>query len=92
MEQFGDFRRLGSAALELCTVADGGLDAYLEYGLNEHDFAAGALIAAEAGAWVRTPALSSALNGLPERSETLASWTAAAVPELVDGIVPLAAE
>ncbi|MCW1250338.1 inositol monophosphatase [Acaricomes phytoseiuli] len=88
MRGFGDFRRLGSAALELCAVADGGLDAYLEYGLNEHDFAAGALIAQEAGAWVRRPELSSALQGLPARSETLAAWTAAAVPELAGTFTP----
>ena len=43
MDHFGDFRRLGSAALELCAVAEGGVDAYLEYGLFEHDFAAGGL-------------------------------------------------
>lgn len=88
MSGFGDFRRLGSAALELCAIADGGLDAYLEYGLNEHDFAAGALIAQEAGAWVRTPTLSSALNGLPPRSETLAAWTAASVPGLAGSFTP----
>lgn len=88
MSGFGDFRRLGSAALELCAIADGGLDAYLEYGLNEHDFAAGALIALEAGAWVRLPQLSSALRGLPPRSETLASWTAASVPALAGTFTP----
>lgn len=88
MSGFGDLRRLGSAALELCAIADGALDAYLEYGLNEHDFAAGALIAREAGAWVRTPELSSALNGLPPRSETLASWTAASIPDLAESFTP----
>ncbi len=89
MHGFNDFRRLGSAALELCAVADGGLDAYLEYGLFEHDFAAGALIAEEAGAWVRRPQLSSALNGLPAASETLASWTAASVPGLAGTYTPV---
>ncbi|WP_026553916.1 inositol monophosphatase family protein [Arthrobacter sp. 35W] len=88
LESFGDFRRLGSAALELCAVADGGVDAYLEYGLFEHDFAAGALIAEEAGAWVRRPELSSALDGLPPHSETLASWTAASIPELAEKYTP----
>ncbi|ABY24663.1 myo-inositol-1(or 4)-monophosphatase [Renibacterium salmoninarum ATCC 33209] len=88
MTGFGDFRRLGSAALELCAIADGGLDAYLEYGLNEHDFAAGALIAEEAGAWVRRPELSSALNGLPPREESLAAWTAASIPELAGTFSP----
>ncbi|WP_427016826.1 inositol monophosphatase family protein [Pseudarthrobacter sp. P1] len=88
LDQFGDFRRLGSAALELCAVADGGLDAYLEYGLFEHDFAAGALIAEEAGAWVRRPSLSSALNGLPPHTETLGSWTAASIPSMAGTFTP----
>ncbi len=45
-----DVRRLGSAALDLCLVASGRLDAYYEEHLNSWDYAAGALIAAEAGA------------------------------------------
>ncbi|MBP3044012.1 inositol monophosphatase [Arthrobacter jiangjiafuii] len=52
---FADVRRLGSAALDLCLVADGTLDAYSEWGLNEYDYAAGALIAEEAGVPVRRP-------------------------------------
>ncbi len=48
-----DIRRLGSAALDLCLVGDGQLDAYYEAGLNPWDVAAGALIAQEAGALVR---------------------------------------
>ena len=44
-----DIRRHGSAALELCTVAAGRVDAYYEMHLNRWDFAAGALVAAEAG-------------------------------------------
>jgi myo-inositol-1(or 4)-monophosphatase len=47
-----DVRRFGSAALDLCMVAAGRLDAYYEHGLNVWDCAAGALIAAEAGARV----------------------------------------
>lgn len=88
MDHFGDFRRLGSAALELCAVAEGGVDAYLEYGLFEHDFAAGGLIAREAGAWVRCPQLSPAVNGLPARSEVLGAWTAACVPGLEGTFAP----
>lgn len=53
---FGDVRRIGSAALDLCMVADGTLDAYAEYGIQEHDWAAGMLIAEEAGVPVRRPA------------------------------------
>jgi myo-inositol-1(or 4)-monophosphatase len=50
-----DVRRIGSAALDLCMVAAGRLDAYYEHGLQPWDCAAGALIAAEAGARVMLP-------------------------------------
>jgi myo-inositol-1(or 4)-monophosphatase len=50
-----DIRRDGSAALDLCAVAAGWLDAYWEHGLKRWDWAAGALIAEEAGAVVRRP-------------------------------------
>lgn len=45
-----DIRRMGSAALELCAVAAGQADAYVEEGLHLWDRAAAALIAEEAGA------------------------------------------
>lgn len=45
-------RRFGSAALDLCLVADGQVDAFWEQELNLYDVAAGALIALEAGATV----------------------------------------
>lgn len=45
-----DIRRAGSAAIDLCDVAAGRLDAYYERGLNPWDFAAGELVAREAGA------------------------------------------
>ena len=51
-----DVRRIGSAALDLCMVAAGRLDAFYEHGLQVWDRAAGALIAAEAGARVLVPA------------------------------------
>ncbi len=44
-----DIRRLGSAALDLCNLAAGRVDAYYELGLNSWDLAAGELIAREAG-------------------------------------------
>lgn len=56
-----DIRRFGSAALDLCFVAAGHVDAYFEVGLNSWDLAAGAVIAAEAGATVE---LLDAPNGL----------------------------
>lgn len=45
-----DFRRAGSAALDLCYLAAGRLDGYFELGLKPWDLAAGELIAREAGA------------------------------------------
>ncbi|MFI0731780.1 inositol monophosphatase family protein [Streptomyces sp. NPDC021225] len=45
-----DIRRGGSAAIDLCDVACGRLDAYYERGLNPWDYGAGELIAREAGA------------------------------------------
>jgi myo-inositol-1(or 4)-monophosphatase len=42
-------RRTGSAALDLCYVACGRVDAFWEFGLRPWDVAAGALIVAEAG-------------------------------------------
>lgn len=50
-----DVRRIGSCALDLCMVAAGRLDAYYEEGVNVWDWAAGALIAAEAGAIMQLP-------------------------------------
>lgn len=47
-----DIRRFGSAALDLCYVAEGTVDAYYEVGLNPWDLAAGHVIATEAGAVV----------------------------------------
>jgi myo-inositol-1(or 4)-monophosphatase len=45
----GDIRRFGAAAFDLCLAAEGAVDAFYEKGLNYWDFAAGALIATEAG-------------------------------------------
>lgn len=49
-----DIRRCGSAALDLCMLATGRLDAYYERCLKPWDYAAGGLIAAESGAIVST--------------------------------------
>lgn len=45
-----DIRRMGAAAVDLCSVACGRVDAFYERGLNSWDLAAGSLIASEAGA------------------------------------------
>lgn len=49
MPQVRDIRRFGSAALDLCALADGRFDAYVEQGLQPWDLAAGVLICREAG-------------------------------------------
>ena len=45
-----DVRRLGSCALDLCHVAEGTVDGYVEEGVNLWDHAAGGLVARLAGA------------------------------------------
>lgn len=52
MEATSGLRRMGSAALDLCWVANGRFDGYWERGIKIWDIAAGALIALEAGALV----------------------------------------
>ncbi|MFT4188988.1 MAG: inositol monophosphatase family protein [Aeromicrobium sp.] len=49
LPQVRDIRRIGAAALDLCAVAEGTVDAYVERGLQPWDHAAAALVAAEAG-------------------------------------------
>jgi myo-inositol-1(or 4)-monophosphatase len=53
VDQVRDVRRTGSAALDLCWVAAGRADAYVEEGLFLWDRAAAGLVAAEAGATVQ---------------------------------------
>jgi myo-inositol-1(or 4)-monophosphatase len=74
LPQVRDIRRMGSAAIDLCSVACGRLDAYYERGLGPWDLAAGALIAAEAGATVGD------LEGGPASG----AFVLAAAPELFD--------
>ena len=50
LPQMRDIRRNGAAAVDLCFVGSGNVDAYFESGLHEWDVAAGGLIAQEAGA------------------------------------------
>jgi myo-inositol-1(or 4)-monophosphatase len=71
-----DIRRLGSAALDLCAVASGTVDGYYEAGMHPWDWAAGALIAREAGARV------DGLEGRPPGPHT----TLAANPELFSSL------
>ena len=50
--QVADLRRSGSAALDLCQLAAGAVDAYYELDLSPWDYAAGSIIARAAGAGV----------------------------------------
>jgi myo-inositol-1(or 4)-monophosphatase len=50
-----DIRRMGSAALDLCRVAEASVDVYYERGLHPWDLAAGWLIVTEAGGLVSGP-------------------------------------
>lgn len=72
ISQVRDIRRHGAAALDLCAVACGRLDAYYERGLQPWDHAAGVLIAREAGASV------TGLGGRPPSAD----FVLAAAPEL----------
>ncbi len=50
-----DIRRSGSAALDLCSIAAGRADVFLEWILRPWDFAAGAVLVTEAGGCIATP-------------------------------------
>ena len=81
-----DIRRRGSAAVDLCMVAAGRVDAFYERGLNYWDYAAGGLVAREAGAVV---------GGLSGRPESTAMTVAAGpdlYPRLADFLAVLGAE
>ena len=78
-----DIRRFGAAALDLCAVAEGTLDAYYEKGLNAWDHAAGGLIAAEAGAIVR------GLDGAPPSLDMVVAAPPAIFGPLQDLLVEL---
>jgi len=67
-----DIRRGGSCAVDLCSLAAGRVDAYYERGVNYWDYAAGGLVATEAGA---------VLGGLAGRPAS-SSMTIAAEPVL----------
>lgn len=72
--QVRDLRRFGSAALDLCWVAGGRVDAYYEWGLNPWDLSAGRIICTQAGGRV----------GILEGRTIVAS-----VPALFDPLVAL---
>lgn len=65
--QVRDIRRIGSAALDLCGLAEGRYDAYVEEGLHPWDLAAGGLVASEAGVVL------SGLDGPPDHRMVMAA-------------------
>lgn len=77
-----DIRRVGAAAIDLCWVAAGRVDAYFERGLQPWDLAAGGLIAREAGAWV------GGFDGGPAEPGSVV----AAAPHLRDPLLSLLAD
>jgi myo-inositol-1(or 4)-monophosphatase len=77
-----DVRCFGSAALELCWVACGRADAYFQHGTEIWDRAAGAFIAAEAGARLELPC--------PENQDLVMATTPAVFDELW-GLIQFAA-
>ncbi|MFC3735821.1 inositol monophosphatase family protein [Paractinoplanes deccanensis] len=78
-----DIRRFGAAALDLCAVAEGTLDAYFEKGLNPWDHAAGGLIAREAGVIV------AGLDGAPPGLDMVVAAPPAIFQPLHDALVEL---
>lgn len=74
-----DIRRGGACAVDLCALAAGRVDAYFERGVRPWDYAAGGLIAAEAGARV------AGLGGAAPSS----TFLLAAPPELFDRLEAL---
>jgi myo-inositol-1(or 4)-monophosphatase len=82
LPQVRDIRRAGAASLDLCSVAMGRVDAYVEQGLAPWDLAAGGLIAREAGARV------AGLGGASAGKDLVV----AANPALFDVLEPLLVE
>lgn len=67
-----DIRRFGAAAIDLCWVGAGRLDAYFEWGLQRWDFAAGQLICEEAGGHVERSGGGTILASTPALYQPLA--------------------
>jgi myo-inositol-1(or 4)-monophosphatase len=80
-----DIRRMGSAAMDLCMVADGRLDGYYERGLQVWDLAAAMLVAREAGAVVR------GIDQLPPHDHMVVAARSPLVDILVDELEALRA-
>lgn len=83
---WAQYRALGAASLELCAVADGSLDAYLQLGgarIFPWDYLGGLLVCQEAGAPVVEVDGRELLVTSPERRWPLAAATAALLDQLL---------
>ena len=76
-----DVRRMGAAAVDLCSVACGRVDGYYERGLKRWDLAAGSLIAATAGARVSELDDGTVIAAAPGVYDALRAALLAARPE-----------
>lgn len=85
---FYQIRCLGSAALNLCCVASGELDAYYQVGIHAWDMAAGILILKEAGGCLGSLTCPGQAFELKARSVFVAS-TVSLFAQLGDIISPL---
>jgi myo-inositol-1(or 4)-monophosphatase len=81
-----DIRRNGACAVDLCSLAAGNVDGYFERGVQYWDFAAGSLIAREAGAIV------GGLGGRPAGPSMTVAAGQAVFDELHDLLLSLDAE
>jgi myo-inositol-1(or 4)-monophosphatase len=86
LPQVRDIRRFGAAAVDLCLVACGRLDAYFERGLAWWDLAAGGLVATEAGAVLLS------LDGGPVTAGSVMAAPAALANPLRDLVGSLSAQ
>jgi myo-inositol-1(or 4)-monophosphatase len=77
-----DIRRFGAASVDLCSVACGRVDGYVERGLQPWDLAAGGLVAREAGAVV------AGLHGRPAGEALVLAAGPALFPLLHDEVAP----
>lgn len=75
-----DIRRMGAAAIDLCSVACGRVDGFYERGLNRWDLAAGALIARTAGATVSELGDGTVIAAAPGVYDALRAALVAAAP------------
>ena len=83
LEHVRDVRRMGAAAIDLCMAAEGTVDMYYEKGLNIWDYAAGGLVATEAGLLV------TGLSGAPAGPAFLMAAPPALHKPLHDRLVEL---